>query len=441
MLIEFKVENYRSFRDQQLFSLVAGRDNNHPGNLIPSAGFSVAKVAAIYGPNASGKSNLIKALSAVQRFVLASATKMNLGDRIDVSPFRLDAEMRNKSSRFEMTIVVEGTTYVYGFSATPDRVHDEWLSVRKPGGRLSQWVERRFDSETEKTTWQLKGPIKSDAELLKAKTRDNGLLLSRGAELNIEPLSPLFLWFRKNLQILDLSIPPIHLAQETARRMDRNAELRARIVELIRDADFGIGGIDVSEAPAFPPLPEDTPDVLREFYSNVQTGLKTHTSKNDLTKFSVTTEHAQHETGETIRFNLEEDESNGTQRFFAVAGPILDALQNGHVLVIDELDCSMHPKLTRKLIELFQSSEWNSTGAQLIFATHDSSLMQSSLFRRDQIWLTEKRRDGSTDLFSLHDIDSENRPRSSESLEKNYLAGRYGAVPNFGPTLEDLEVQ
>lgn len=440
MLIEFKVENFRSFRDQQLFSLVASRDSNHPGNLIPCDGFSVAKVAAIYGPNASGKSNLIKALSAVERFVLASATKMNLGDRIDVSPFRLDAEMRNKPSRFELTIVVEGITYVYGFSATPDRVHDEWLSVRKLGGRLSQWVDRRFAPETEKTNWQLKGPIKSDAELLKAKTRDNCLLLSRGAELNIEPLSPLFLWFRKSLQILDLSTPPIHFAQETARRMDRNIELRSHLFELIRDADFGISGIDVAEVPAFTQLPEDTPDVLREFYSNVQTGLKTHTSKNDLTKFSVTTEHTQHEAGEAIKFNLEEDESNGTQRFFAVVGPILDALQNGHVLVIDELDCSMHPKLTRKLIELFQSIEWNSTGAQLIFATHDSSLMQSSLFRRDQIWLTEKRRDGSTDLFSLHDIDSENRPRSSESLEKNYLAGRYGAVPKFGPTLEDLEI-
>jgi AAA15 family ATPase/GTPase len=133
------------------------------------------------------------------------------------------------------------------------------------------------------------------------------------------------------------------------------------------------------------------------------------------------------------------DESNGTQRFFALAGPFLDALAKGTVVVVDELECSMHPLLTRKLIELFQSPEANKSGAQLIFATHDSTLMDPELFRRDQIWLVEKNRRGASELFSLYDFDTKDRPRNTEVFQRNYLAGRYGGVPKFGPTFEDLE--
>jgi hypothetical protein len=287
----------------------------------------------------------------------------------------------------------------------------------------------------------LKGPLKRDAELLRSKTRDNGLLLSRGAELNIESLAPLFVWFRNELHVLDQSVPPTHVVQMTARRMGTHDQLRSRVLQLMRDADFGITGLQVAEVPAFQPLPDSAPDDVRAFVMNLQTDLTKLIGEKNLVELSVFTEHAQYPTTDGIKFSLEEDESNGTQRFFALAGPILDALENGHVLVIDELDCSMHPNLTRKLIELFQSSEMNTNGAQLIFATHDSSIMDSSLFRRDQIWLTEKRRNGATDLFSLYDIEHEKRPRRAEALEKNYLAGRYGAVPNFGPAFEDLEVR
>jgi AAA15 family ATPase/GTPase len=421
MLIEFKVANYRSFRDEQTFSMVASRDATHPYNLIDCDGFSVTKAAAVYGPNASGKSNLIKAMSAMERLVLTSATKMNLGDRIDVSPFRLDSATLNQPSRFEVTVLLDGVTYVYGFSATTDRVHDEWLHVRRAGGRQTPWFERSFDPQTQQTDWQIKGPLKRDAELLQSRTRDNGLLLSRGAELNVELFAPLFLWFLKGLRILDLSFPPIDVGQETARRISKNEDLQSRVLQLVRDADFGITGIRV------------TGFIQRTLFDFDEVS-------DELVDLYVLTEHAMHSTGEVVRFSLKYDESNGTQRFFALAGPILDGLSAGMLLAIDEFDCSMHPLLTRKLVELFQS-DVNTTGAQLVFATHDSSIMDASLFRRDQIWLTEKRQDGSTDLFSLYDIDSEVRPRKSEALEKNYLAGRYGGVPKFGPTFEDLEIR
>jgi predicted ATPase len=442
MLIEFKVENFRSFRDEQTFSMVSSRDTAHPDSLIACKGFSIAKTGAVYGSNASGKSNLIKAISVVERLVLASATRMNLGDRIDVSPFRLNAAMRLEPSRFEMTVIIDDITYVYGFAATTERVHDESLYVRRPGGRLTPWIKRKLDPSTEKTAWQIKGPIKRDAALLQSKTRDNGLLLSRGAELNIGALAPLFVWFRSKLRFIDLSSSPDHLLQATAHRMIGDVELQSRILQLVRDADFGISKIQVAETSPALPNEDDVSDDIRALFETILAFKRREAGLGELpTMISVSTEHTQYPSGEGVRFSLEDDESNGTRRFFALAGPILDALENGHVLVIDELDCSMHPLLTRKLIELFQDRSMNQNGAQLIFATHDSSIMDSSLFRRDQIWLTEKRRDGSTDLFSLYDIDSKKRPRGAEALEKNYLAGRYGAIPKFGPTLEDMEVR
>ena len=439
MLIDFKVANFRSFGNEQLFSLVSSRDSSHPGNLIPCDGFSVAKVSAIYGSNASGKSNLIKAISALQRLVLTSATTMNLGDEIEVSPFRLNAQTRIEPSRFEITVLIDETTYHYGFSATRERVQDEWLNVRRSGGRNSQWMERTFDPAGTHTNWTLKGPIKKEAELLQSKTRDNGLALSRGAELNIDHLAPLFLWCRNTLRVLDLSSKPD--VQSTARRLISDDSLRSRILNLVRDADFGISSLRVAEVPAFTDVPANAPLYMRDFISGVTSSVRKITGVTDLTKFSVSTEHFEYPSGQPVQFSLEEDESNGTQRFFALAGPIIDALDNGLVLVIDELDCSMHPNLTRKIIDLFNSSELNAKGAQLIFVTHDSSLMDASLFRRDQIWLTEKRQDGSTDLFSLYDIDPKKRPRNVESLERNYLSGRYGGVPKFGPVLEDLDVR
>jgi AAA15 family ATPase/GTPase len=158
----------------------------------------------------------------------------------------------------------------------------------------------------------------------------------------------------------------------------------------------------------------------------------------DAELFEVHTFHQTDEADAPVKFNLDRDESNGTRRFFALAGPILDGLDQGATLVVDELECSIHPLLARKLIELFQNPSVNTHGAQLIFATHDSTLMDLSLFRRDQIWITNKRSNGSTELYSLHDI--EDRPRNNEAAQKNYLDGRYGGVPRFGPSFEDLEV-
>ena len=436
MLIQFSVQNYRSFREEQTLSLVAGKDATHPDSLINcEEKFRLSKVASIYGANASGKSNLVKAMSAMERFVLVSATRMSLGDSIEfVSPFRLDTSTVQEPSRFEITLLIEGHIFVYGFSATKERVHDEWLFVQLQGRRESKWLERARDKDSGATSWAFRGPLKKDEGLLKEKTRDNGLVLSRAAELNIEAVKPLYFWFRKTFWVLDLSYPPMHFGQFTAERISDDKEFQNRATRFIREADFGINSLSVREEEVRPSIPDDAPREFREFF----VALQKLADSEKATRFSITTEHSLNDGEAQIPFSLEEDESNGTQRFFALAEPILSALSDGKLLVIDELDCSMHPLLTRKVIEFFQSPEENTNGAQLIFATHDSSVMDPTLLRRDQIWLTEKRANGATELFSLYDFGAGSRPRKDTAFEKNYLAGRYGAIPNFGPFFEDL---
>jgi hypothetical protein len=273
--------------------------------------------------------------------------------------------------------------------------------------------------------------------MLKENTRDNCLALSRGAELNIRPLSDLFLWFRRRLWVFDLSIQPMLLIERTAQRVRENPAFGERVVQMIRHADLGIDGFNIAEeslSAARRDLPEAVIKPLMEVVRQLS-------GKDSLSKLFVKTSHRIPGSDAQELFDLEQDESNGTQRFFALAGPVLRALDNGEVVVVDELDCSMHPLLTRKLIELFQSPEANTKGAQLIFATHDSTLMDPELFRRDQIWLVEKNNRGASELFSLYDFETKDRPRNTEAFERNYLAGRYGGVPKFGPIFEDLVIK
>ena len=435
MLIDFKITNFRSVKEEQTLSLVAGaggKDQTRSDSLVECDGFKLAKTAAMFGANASGKSNIVRAFRFMKSFVSRSATRMNLGDKIrEAIPFRLDIGSLGMPSSLEITLLLNGTQYVYGFSATAERVLGESLRVRPAGGRMTTWLSRQVTPDGQ--DWKVNGPLKKDETLLREKTRDNGLALSRGAELNISALSELFLWFRKDFLVYDLSASPMVLAERTAVRVGEDASFRDRVLQLLRDADLGISSIEVSEEPALV-TPKDASEELRK----VLNVFKDIAGDEDIKRHPVTTYHRVAGADRPVAFRLAEDESNGTQRFFALAGPILDALDRGQLLVLDEFECSMHPLLSRKLVELFQSASANKNGAQLIFATHDTSLMSQKLMRRDQIWFTDKTQAGATELFSLYDFTD--RPRAASAFERNYFAGRFGAVPRFGRSLEDLEI-
>ncbi len=444
MLVELRIENYRSIYKEQVFSLVASKDSKHPDNLIAVDGFHLLKAAGIYGSNASGKSNLIKAVQFMQQLIAVSATRLNEGDRIQGAvPFLLSAETRMRPCLLEATCVVEGSAYKYGFTATQERIHDEWLRSYTLDGAEQLWFERLFDTKSQETQWHFDGPLRGHQELLQERTRDNSLILSTGPRENVKPLGPIFQWFRQQLSVFDLSASPDSLKFRTAELCRNDGGLKERVARMLKDADFQIDGFDIgSEAikigrtePIFSPDDSQRPEV--SFLNNIFTAL-TDLSKQNYQVPKVQTQHLMIGSDDVVAFDLEE-ESNGTQRLFALAAPFLHALDTGTVMMIDELDCSLHPNLTRKLIELFQSPSANSRGAQLIFTTHDSTLLDQRIFRRDQIYLVEKMRNRGSEYFSLYDFENKDRPRNTEALQRNYLSGRYGAVPQFGPTFEDFQ--
>jgi len=442
MLVEFRVKNFRSFNQEQVLSLVASnRDDAHPDNIIAGEKFNLLKTVAIYGANASGKSNFVKAIHFVASFVQNSATKMNLGDKIPgIAPFRLDPDVRTMPSSFELAVIIDGTRFEYGFSATAERVHSEFLFAY-PVGKRQRWLEREFDPGTKETTWAFRGPLKKEGRILREKTRDNGLVLSRGAELNIDALKKVFLWFYGGVLVFDLSQPPSLLFQKTAERIKNDKCFHDIVIDMLKHADVGIDDIVVNDvAIPFEKMPDDMKEFLSLTVVRRALGDKS-VGEESVQALTIQTIHSQHESGAKETFDFNNDESNGTKRFFALCGPFLEALSKGAIVVVDELECSMHPLLTRKLIELFQSPRANRSGAQLIFATHDSTLMDPELFRRDQLWLVEKNRGGASELFSLYDFDTKDRPRNTEAFQRNYLAGRYGGVPRFGPIFEDLELK
>jgi hypothetical protein len=455
MLLEFRVGNYRSFDEPQTFSLVASSDTRHPDNCIPFGNLRLLKSAALFGANASGKSNLLRAIGFMRQFVLHSATAMNIGDEIPVVPFQLGRGSRSRACFFEAAFVVGEVRYQYGFTANSKRVEDEWL-IAYPKGRPQHLLERRLDSDTGQTTWAFRGELRREGTLLRERTRDNGLVLSRGAELNIAPLTTVLLWFRQKVSVLNLSTSPASLIDQTAMRLKEDPTFRERVLRLMRHADLGISDLEVSEehpgwtaSTVLGDVPPSawTPSIAPGGSATANLGSAgttiswTAPMTGSVFVHNVPAIRSVHRAadGETVRFDFLEAESNGTQRFFALAGPWLDALDRGALLVIDELDCSMHPSLTLKLVELFQTPGANPGGAQLVFTTHDSTLMDSGLFRRDQIWIVEKDRAGASRLSSLYDF--EEKPRNNEALQRRYLAGRYGGVPVFGPTFEDLELK
>jgi AAA15 family ATPase/GTPase len=430
MIIELKIANYRSVGAEQTLSFVAENAKRHPNNLISLSGYKLLKTAALFGANASGKSNFVKAIKAMRNFVRDSATRMNDGDPIEAAePFRLDPELRGAPSRFEITFVTDGIVYVYGFAVHRKRVDSEWLTATREGASVTVFEFRRTFSAEGNYKWQFEGFNEADKNQIQARTLENMLALSVGTQQNVEPLRPAYRYLREKISILDMSGETGTLLMAAATMCQKSEEKRLALSSLLLSADTGIEEIYIDtvaqEVPeANPDMPEQLQDVFK--------AIKKFAGSNPMPRITA----QRHDNkGNLVKFDFEGDESQGTQRFFAVAGPILDALAKGKFIVIDELDASMHPLLTRRLLELFQSVRANGKGAQMLFTTHDSSLLDQDLFRRDQIWLAEKC-DGASTFFSLADI----RPpiRNTESFLRNYLTGRYGGTPHLGLAFDDL---
>lgn len=408
MLIEFSVKNYKSIRDKQLLSLVATKDDAHSSTHLITTGIkgipNILKSAVIYGANASGKTNLIRAFEFM-RNVVAESAGLQQGRKLNFYPFKLDNEAINQPSEFEITFLDSGIRYQYGFALTAERITEEWLLVYTKA-KPQEWFTRTFDIKKSKETYKFGPHLKGKRKLWKDTTRPNALFLSNAVQLNSEQLLPVFTWIVNNINVFNAGASPFfkHSVDMLLKENGKN-----KIIDFLSSADISITDIDIvsRKATVFNLKPTGKSDFSTE--EEIPIPIFKHATKRE---------------SAMLQFD---EESMGTQRLFCMAAPILEILRDGKILIVDELDSSLHTLLVRRLVSLFHSSEHNTKGAQLIFSTHDTSLLDMNVFRRDQIWFVEKDHDQATKIYPLSDFS----PRKNEALEKGYLSGRYGALPFF----------
>ncbi|MBA3924229.1 MAG: ATP-binding protein [Nostocaceae cyanobacterium] len=417
MLIEFSVGNYRSFKEKVTFSMVAANlvakdkqldDNNV---FVVDDHLKLLKSAAIYGANASGKTNLAKALSFMKWFMINSSKETQSTEEINVERFRLSTETETEPSFFEIVFLLDGQRYRYGFEATPNKVVSEWLYYI-PKSKETKLFERENGKISSSKTYKADG--------IQQKTRDNALFLSVSAQFNVEIAEKIMTWLTSYLRVISGSKDKT--LNYTVNCLIKG-ESKNEIIQLIKKLDLGISELVIEQTEITDEsLPDKISDELKKFImesaGGKSTSINTIHKKFDRDGNDISTEI----------FNLRKQESDGTQKLFALAGPILDVLKGGKVLIVDELDAKLHPLVSLAIVELFNSNESNPNQAQLIFMTHDTNLLSNKLFRRDQIWFAEKNRQGATDLYSL----AEYKVRNDAPFESDYIKGKYGAIPYIG---------
>lgn len=429
MLIEFTVGNFRSFKDPVTLSMVAAkikaRDEkvNENNTIMIDDKLTLLTSAAIYGANASGKSNLIKALVFMRGFVLNSSKETRASEKINVVPFRLNIESEKLPSFFQIVFLVDHVIYRYGFEVDYERVVTEWLFYSPRRQEVKLFVR---DENGIQVSREFKG-----GNIAKKLTRPNALFLSVAAQFNSELAIKLLAWFESTGLISGLD--DTDYGTYTANKFSEDERYRVEILRLIRNSDIDINDVIPEKGKLSESFPADMPQEMKELFLKLAKGkdevlsFKTSHTKRDMEGLSVS---------ETL-FNFG-DESEGTQKLFLISGPIVDVLLNGKVLIIDEIEARLHTHLTRKLIQLFNSKTTNPKHAQLIFATHDTNLLSKRLFRRDQIWFVEKDQSSASHLYSLAEIKVEDskKIRNDASFEDDYLQGRYGAIPILGEMRE-----
>jgi AAA15 family ATPase/GTPase len=425
MILQFSIKNFKTFKDKAALSLIASnydKDTRESENIYydEKFGLRLLKSAVVYGANASGKSKLLEAFSFMKDYVINSSKKGQKGDEIDIQPFRLNNISENEPSEFEVIFIYKDVLYRYGFEVTKKRVVSEWLYYKPKTKEIELFYRENNNFETHTRNFS-KGKTVIKEKLV----RDNALLLSVAAQFNDKTSINVTDWFKrlKTLSGLNESGYQGYTMGET-----ENPIQKAKILNLLKAADLGIKDIklqklDINKLPKDMPkelidkILKDVSDKKAEFISDVLTTHKKYDSMGN----SI----------ENVNFSLDDDESSGTRKYFALTGPILDVIENGYTLVVDELDSKLHPNLVCKIVSLFNSKEFNPKNAQLIFNTHDTNLLSAGLFRRDQIWFTDKNKYGEAKLYSLGDFKSD-EVKKNEPFEENYIKGKYGAVPFLG---------
>lgn len=437
MLIQLSIKNYRSFKDNSTLSLVAtnyDKDTREEENIISDEQYKLRllKSAVVYGANAGGKSKFIEALIFMRQFILSSSKDSQKGEPIAVEPFRLNSETIKLGSEFEIIFTLQGERYRYGFEVNQGEIIAEWL-FHKPKTKEIELFYRDYQDITTKMP-------KANLLIKEGLIRNNALFLSVLAQFNDKTAESILEWFKKITAISGLQEEGyLHDTMQ----MTKDKVQKERILAFLKNADIGIDDFKLKKHSYEIKSIEDSvlPDDVKSAFDNISSYIKTTFKPETLERFSdVITFHKQYDENgnyqSDIQFSLKDDESSGTRKFFALIGLILKTIDSGSVLFVDELDSKLHPNLVCKIVSFFNSKKLNPHNAQLIFNTHDTNLLSSGLFRRDQIWFTQKDKYGATKLYSLADFKTD-EVRKNEAFEDNYIRGKYGAVPFLGD-FEDI---
>ncbi len=416
MLVSFTVTNYRSFAEKQTLSLVAGaasKKNNHftfkTGNSFAP---NLLRSVCLLGANGAGKSSLIKAMYCFKGMVVGSI-KNQAGDQIPVKPHLLQSDFCRQPSEFEIIFIHGDGLYQYGFSADKDRVWSEWLFLKpnKKKTAIRKLFEREYNKIEENYEWYINDTfIKGEKVSWKNQTASNVLFLSRAVQLNAEDLEEPFNWIKKHLKIIE-STDRLSL-HFTSRQCMGSETKKKQITSLLKSVGLKIEDFKVERKDRdIDKFPDEIPHHIKEILAE---------------KYVIKTYHTNNK-NEAVLLDLEKDESDGTNVLYCMSGPLLEVLENGYTLIVDELHNSLHPHALKILIDLFLNPKTNKNNAQLVFTSHETSVMEKGFMHQDQVWLTEKTDNESTQLVPL----SEYKIRDLKNFQKAYLNGRYGGIPKL----------
>lgn len=444
MLLQFAVENYRSFNSEVVLNMAPAKSRIHKDHVLTSDDDEKIKAlpfAVFYGANASGKSNLIKAISFARDFII-NGTRGD--DGIDTVPFRLDDKTVDQPSKFEFVFKHEGILYSYGFKTTTRLVSEEWLFAEPGKGKKEVKVFERItkNDKTKVVTGNYLnnrgGDEKKRLQFVAEGTRPNQLFLTEAIERNVEKLKPVMQWFRNHIRIILPESEYLQLIERS--RSDK--KFVSFLETLLKQADVGIQGVSTISEPLDleRQFPEMSPKDKKELHDYIEKGMNVNLT-NGSKMFCVSAENQknnpllvtlkmQHKVNnkQIIEFDAG-DESDGTLRMMHLAPPILGLTQDERLVIIDELDRSLHPALCRYFVDAFlKTSLSTKSRAQLIVTTHQTCLLDLELLRRDEIWFVEKDQEGASRLTSL----AEFKPREDLKIDKGYLQGRFGAIPFLG---------
>lgn len=430
MLIRFRVRNYRSLKEEQELSLVASslKDSVEAVTHVPGLRPGLLRVAAIYGANASGKTNVIMGLQYMRRAVCDSQRHWSPEGPIPRDPFLLDPASKGEPSSFEVDLLLDGTRFHYGFTLNDREIVKEWLEAY-PTGKRQLWFKR------EAMVFTFGKKLGGDNRAIERLTRPNSLFLSAAAQNNHKALLPVYKWFSQ--QLWYVSRERVFLDLATA-LMCKVEGFKPWIAGALCAADLGVIGLDVSEEKLLSRVQEAVEkaddahrSLVGELFCDLRKSLALAKEEgveiSSVEKRQMVSLLHKGSVSAGLPFG-QENESDGTLAFFGLLGPVVGTIKSGGTLCVDELDASLHPLLALWVVGLFNDAKLNPQGAQIIFTTHDTNILEKASLRRDQIWFTEKDAQGGTHLYPLTDF----KPRKNENLARGYLQGRYGAVPFIG---------